>query len=706
MLDREFGTYRVLRQLGRGGMADVYLASDTQRGHDVALKVVEVTSDRDSQEIYEAEQRGARLQQQFGCVDSRVPCVFDFGLIQSRFYIAMEYVDGEDISALIQRGPLPAEQAAWIAAELCGFLQRSLDFDAELEGRHVRGIIHGDLKPKNVRLNTAGALKVLDFGIAKGLALSRKLTRNDFGSLTYLSPERLDSGDVDAQSDLWSVGVLLYEMLAGVAPFDAPNAQKLEALIRSRQAPPPLPSTCPPPLARIVLKMLAGHEGRRYRCAADVRADLDAWHEGRSTIADGEWLAIDAAAFEETRRTTNGESVATIPVVVPPLPPAPVDEATRRTTTPVDDAPPPLPAPDAASVPTPEPDTEATRRTAAPPAPPAPPVAPAFSGATTGAQGRGPAALVSSARPPARWKVAGTSRLRIAATVIALIVAILAVGNEAMVSSDAKQLRVNLATGQGPALQDLWSEYQRLSSRSWLRVGLSGLKGPLKDRLQSQADRVVSDYRQDAPTVRENQWRDAASWYTDLLNLDPGDRGATARLRYCEGQLLRIDGEARKRKKQASAPALHDAVAKFEEAARLDSHWPDPYLGLARTYIYGLDDLDKGIAAFNEAERRGYRTGNRELVQMADGYRLRGDRMRREAQTMKGLEQERECLEKAAQDYRQALEVYQKAIGFGEVSTTVRQLQAKLDELQRQIAKLPSSPPSTATEPGDGVGPA
>ena len=98
---------------------------------------------------------------------------------------------------------------------MCDFLEKAHEFEATLDDRRIRGIIHGDIKPKNVRLNRAGEVKVLDFGIAKGLALSRKLTRNDFGSLSYLSPERLDSGEVDLHVDFWSVGVLLYEMVAG-----------------------------------------------------------------------------------------------------------------------------------------------------------------------------------------------------------------------------------------------------------------------------------------------------------------------------------------------------------------------------------------------------------------------------------------------------------------------------------------------------------
>ena len=99
--------------------------------------------------------------------------------------------------------------------------------------------MHGDLKPQNVRITSNGAVKVLDFGIAKALSLSRKVTRNDFGTTPYLSPERLeDDGEVNEFADLWAVGVMLYEMIRGARPFDAPDTQRLERIIRSRQPAP------------------------------------------------------------------------------------------------------------------------------------------------------------------------------------------------------------------------------------------------------------------------------------------------------------------------------------------------------------------------------------------------------------------------------------------------------------------------------------
>ncbi len=226
-------------------------------------------------------------------MDNHVPLVHGWGTHDGWFFIDMEYVDGEDLAERAGRGPMPADEASWVGVEICSFLERAHRFEAALEEARVRGIIHGDIKPKNVRLNRAGELKVLDFGIAKGLSLSRKLTRNDFGSVSYMSPERLDTGDVDVHSDLWSVGVLLYELVAGRVPFEAETTPRLEAVIRSRQPAPPLPVECPPALTRIILKAIAGDLRRRYQDAGEIREDLEAFRAGLETRADREWLGVE-----------------------------------------------------------------------------------------------------------------------------------------------------------------------------------------------------------------------------------------------------------------------------------------------------------------------------------------------------------------------------------------------------------------------------
>jgi tetratricopeptide (TPR) repeat protein len=270
----------------------------------------------------------------------------------------------------------------------------------------------------------------------------------------------------------------------------------------------------------------------------------------------------------------------------------------------------------------------------------------------------------------------------------AVLAAVGVVTNEVIVWRAARDLRVSVVTGQGSEMHGNWDRYQDLARRSLLGIGLIGVRGPLKERLLAQADLVIAGYRQDDPPVREAQWRSAAMWLTDALHLDPADRSATSRLRYCEGQLQRLDGEARRRKKQAATEPLREAVSRFQEAARLDTRWPDPYLALARTNIYLLDNLDEALVALREAEQRGYRPGNRELMQMADGYRSRADRMRREAATASIPEHELACLRKAADDYAQSIDVYGKAIGFGEASGAMRVAQIRRDEVRRRLDAL------------------
>ncbi len=568
----------------------------------------------------------------------------------------MEYVDGEDLAERIGQGAMTPGEAAWVAAEVCDFLRKAHVFEAVVDDTDLRGIIHGDIKPKNVRINSAGKVKVLDFGIAKGLSLSRKLTRNDFGSLAYLSPERLDSGKVDIHVDFWSVGVLLYEMLAGAPPFEADSNSKLEALIRRREPPPPLPSSCPPALARIVLKMLAGDPRRRYQSAADIRSDLEAFRAGYETRADRGWLAESEA--EATRRTA------------PDGPDDPArPETTRRTAR----------ANGAAAV------SEVTGRTAppahagVPPPDPLPPLA-----------APGPPTLPPYQTAPVPVPRGVLATLRLWAAVAAMIAGAGVVANEAIIWSAARNLRVGVATDQGSEMHTHWLRYQDLAGRSLLGIGLIGVRSPLKERLLAQADRVMAAYRQDESTAREAQWRSAVTWLTDALHLDPGDRSATARLRYCEGQLLRIDADGRRRRKQPYAEVLQEAIARFQEASRLDTRWADPHLALARIHVYGLDNIDAALTAMREAEQRGYRPGNRELMQLADGYRSRADRMRREAAAADMPEQERACLRKAADDYTQAIDIYGKAIGFGEASGSMRLAQARRDDVRQRLDELQS----------------
>ena len=183
------GPYEVINEIGRGGMATVVLATDTRNGQHVALKLVPVAPGDEARAILQAEQAGAELQRQFSRVNSHVPAVYEHLSNESGYFlVAMEYLDGENLSDVIARGAIPPERAVSIAIELCSFLQAAHSFEAVIDGRKLRSLVHGDLKPQNVRITSNGKVKVLDFGIAKALSLSRKVTRNDFGTRPYLSP--------------------------------------------------------------------------------------------------------------------------------------------------------------------------------------------------------------------------------------------------------------------------------------------------------------------------------------------------------------------------------------------------------------------------------------------------------------------------------------------------------------------------------------
>ena len=157
------------------------------------------------QDVLEAEHRGAELQKQFCQVSAFVPEVYDHGSEAGYFYVAMEYLEGENLSQVIRRGPLPAARAVAIAIELCRFLEDARGFAWNEGGRDFRHLLHGDLTPVNVRIMADDRVKVLDFGIAKALSMSRKVTRNDFGNLAYLSPERIESGgEMDATDGFWA----------------------------------------------------------------------------------------------------------------------------------------------------------------------------------------------------------------------------------------------------------------------------------------------------------------------------------------------------------------------------------------------------------------------------------------------------------------------------------------------------------------------
>lgn len=294
-----FGRYGIVRKLQGGGMGRVYLVIDTEVNRQVALKLIDLAPDQDSQEVLEAERVGAALQARLSAIDPRVARIYEVGERAGYFFIAMEYVEGRDLSEVLVAGPLPPARAVAIGIDICDVLANAHTLRASLDNQEYYGIVHGDIKPRNIRITPEGKVKVLDFGISKALSLTRKFTHNQFGSVPYSSPERLSTGQVDAASDVWSAAIVLYEMLQGRPYFQAENAAKLEQTIRSYRVLQPSLLNIPEGLRQILGKALDPIPRQRYASAQALRADLQAFQEGKPVN-----IPFEAAAdADRTRRT-------------------------------------------------------------------------------------------------------------------------------------------------------------------------------------------------------------------------------------------------------------------------------------------------------------------------------------------------------------------------------------------------------------------
>src|SRR5438128_770348 len=251
------GRYRVLSRVGSGGMADVYLAEDELLGRGVAVKLLHHHFAED-QEFVERFRREASSAAALS--HPNIVAIFDRGEWRDTYYIAMEYVAGRSLKTIVrEQGALDAALAIDIVSQILGAARFA----------HRRGVIHRDLKPHNVLLDDDGRARVTDFGIARAGASDMTLTGSIMGTAQYLSPEQAQGHAVGATSDLYSVGVILYELLTGVVPFEGETAVAIafKQVAADPRPPSALNPAVPAGLDAIVLRALAKDPARRYASA-------------------------------------------------------------------------------------------------------------------------------------------------------------------------------------------------------------------------------------------------------------------------------------------------------------------------------------------------------------------------------------------------------------------------------------------------------
>ncbi len=257
--------YQLIDLIGKGGMAIVYLAKDLRTGHHVAVKILNPSFNEDKEflEWFDREADAASKMSHHNIVN-----LLDVGNDQGYRYLVMEYVQGKTLKEIIQeRGAIPADVAGQVAIRILSALQHA----------HKNGIIHRDIKPQNILVHSEGHIKVADFGIAHIIGSAAKPNNDSImGSVYYISPEQAKGMDVTTASDIYSVGIVLYEMLTGHVPFEAETPLAI-AMMQIKNEPEPMThyvKDIPESMVRIVRKAMEKKPEKRYQSALEMAQDI------------------------------------------------------------------------------------------------------------------------------------------------------------------------------------------------------------------------------------------------------------------------------------------------------------------------------------------------------------------------------------------------------------------------------------------------
>jgi beta-lactam-binding protein with PASTA domain/tRNA A-37 threonylcarbamoyl transferase component Bud32 len=299
------GRYRVIRKLGAGGMANVYLAEDQELGRRVAIKILNERHANDDQfvERFRREAKNAAA-----LSHPNIVSIYDRGEAEGTYYIAMEFLDGRSLKELVvARGPAPVS----VTIDYVRQILHALRF------AHRNGIVHRDIKPHNVLVDGEGRIKVTDFGIARAGASQMTEAGSIVGTAQYLSPEQARGTAVDQRSDIYSVGIVLYELLTGTVPFtgDTPVEIAMKHISAVPEPPSARRADIPHDLDLVVMRALAKEPGDRYATAEEMDADLERILRGVAVSRETE----DSAT--QIMRAPAGATSATM--IAPPRRPPP-----------------------------------------------------------------------------------------------------------------------------------------------------------------------------------------------------------------------------------------------------------------------------------------------------------------------------------------------------------------------------------------------
>jgi tRNA A-37 threonylcarbamoyl transferase component Bud32 len=623
-----FGKYEIVRKLSRS-MTDVYLAKEAA-GKQIVLKLIEESRDEYTKTVIEAEKRGAQLQRQLHSLDPRILEVYDFGEQDGCFFVALEYFEGLTLTEILAKEQrLEPRRAARYGAEICSQLRTLHSFVSDVNGR-MTAVVHGDVKPSNIQIGLQDELKLLDFGIAKMITATHNLTRHNLGSPSYCSPERLSSSQVDVHSDLWALGVTLFETLSGSPPYQAQDTRRLENLIQSRRPPRALPDDIPLPLRAIIAKALAGDINHRYHTAAEFEKDLRAFLEERQPAAAGQKSSWEANA------------------TLKKIEPAPVRAPSNPT------------------------------KLTAKPMPPAPPA---------------PVQVALKARPRKGRFESSNMAIAALAGILAGLLILLPVVCFYRIEKATEPLRSKRDYAHDNSAEIVnadWALYQSLKGKNSLLGPFSPVvwaETSFRYDLVEAGDNILDAYRTSSDTkLSDFDWSRARLCLRHALEIDPSDTKVKGKLAIVEGYSNMVQ--------YPRPPRASLSIDSFRQAASYLPKSPDPHLGLARLYVYAFRNIGEALPEFQQAERLGYQLGPREQTEEADGYLYRSEwELVQARKAISDDHEERDkWLEMYQVDADRARKLYEPLVGYSNVSANLQQIYQDKAEQARILNGEPQLP--------------